>query len=194
MTRTRHINTSGHRAHRGVVLLALLMALVLGGIALMAGADVAAVARQRAREQELLFVGDQYRKAILRYYVGGPAAGARRVLPAKLEDLLDDNRFPMPVHHLRRLYPDPITGGTEWGLLRVGDRITGVYSLSDKKPLKQAGFQPPYQQFEAKQAYSEWVFFVTVPGRILLNPPTTKSPAPSGASLDPQRTSQRSPS
>lgn len=181
----------GRSACGGVVLLALLMALVLAGIALMAAVDVASVARQRAREQELLYVGDQYRKAILRYYVAGPGT-TRRTLPAKLEDLLDDDRFPMPVHHLRRLYPDPITGNTDWGLLRVGDRIAGVYSQSEKQPLKQAGFEPAYEQFDGRASYREWVFVVKIPGRVLQLPPPTG--APGVAPPDPPPPSRRTPS
>ena len=49
---------------RGVVLLTLMIALVLAGIALMGALDVWSMARQRSREQELLFVGDQYQQAI----------------------------------------------------------------------------------------------------------------------------------
>ena len=162
------------RADCGVVLLALLIALVLGGIVLMAAADVQSVARQRVREQELLWVGDQYRKAILRYYMGAPT-GTRRTLPAKLEDLLDDERFPKTVHHLRRLYPDPITGSTEWGLLRASDRIAGVYSLSEKQPLKQAGFEPVYEQFSGKAAYREWLFVVSIRGLPVILPSTPAS-------------------
>lgn len=180
---TMRIHLARRRADSGVVLLALLIALVLGGIALMAAADVASVARQRAREQELLFVGDQYRKAILRYYMGAPA-GMRRTLPAKLEDLLEDDRFPKPVHHLRRLYPDPITGSTDWGLLRAADRIAGVYSLSDKQPLKQAGFEPVYEQFSGKAAYREWLFLISIRGLTVVLPGTAAS-APSFASPTP---------
>jgi hypothetical protein len=91
----------------------------------MAAVDVWSLTRQRAAEEELLFVGDQYRKAIQRYYMSAPA-GTRRTLPASLDDLLDDDRSLVPVHHLRRLYPDPITGSTEWGALRIGDRIAGA--------------------------------------------------------------------
>lgn len=169
-------------ANRGVVLLALLMALVLGGIALMAGVQVESVARQRAREQELLFVGDQYRKAIMRYYVGAPP-GTRRTLPAKLEDLLDDDRYPIPVHHLRRLYPDPITGSTDWGLLRAADRIVGVYSQSDKLPIKQAGFSAREQQFNGAMTYRDWVFAVTIRG--VTPVPDPKAPGQPGPAPNP---------
>jgi type II secretory pathway pseudopilin PulG len=179
----------GSRA-RGVVLLALLLALALGSIALMAAVDVWALARQRALETELLFVGNQYRQAIQRYYYGAPP-GARRVLPASLEDLLEDDRYPIPVRYLRRLYPDPITGGSEWGALRVGERIAGVYSLSDQEPIKQAGFAPADAQFSGKTAYHDWVFAVAAAARTTLVAPPAGGPAPSPS---PTRPARRTPS
>lgn len=155
---------------RGVMLLALLIGLVLSGIALMAAVDVWTLARQREREQQLLFVGDQYRQAIQRYWFAAPS-GSPRVLPASLEALLEDERYPMPVRHLRRLYPDPITGKSEWGALRQGDRIAGVYSLSEAPPLKQAGFAPAYEIFNGKTRYRDWEFAFTVPRRTVVTPP-----------------------
>jgi type II secretory pathway pseudopilin PulG len=159
------------RRARGVVLLTLLIALMLASIGLMAAVDVWSVARQREREQELLFVGEQYRLAIQSYYYGAPP-GARRQLPARLDDLLEDNRYPVPVRHLRRLYPDPVTASSDWGLVRIGDGIAGVYSLSDKPPIKQAGFAPAYEHFNGRTAYSQWIFASQISGlpRIALPP------------------------
>jgi type II secretory pathway pseudopilin PulG len=180
----------GQRA-RGVVLLALLLTLALGSIALMAAVDVWALTRQRAKEVELLFVGDQYRQAIQRYYFGAPP-GTRRVLPARLEDLLEDDRYPMPVRHLRRLYPDPVTGSGEWGVLRVGERIAGVHSLSDKEPVKQAGFAPGYDKFNGKTAYSGWVFAVdAVAATTIINPPSAGKTAGGPAPVPPSRPAPR---
>ncbi|MDH5331229.1 MAG: type II secretion system protein [Aquincola sp.] len=159
--------TRPRRPQGGVVLLALLLALALGGIALMAAVDVWSLTRQRAQEQELLFVGDQYRQAIQRYYFGAPP-GSPRVLPASLADLLEDDRYPVPVRHLRRPYPDPVTGGAEWGVLHVGNRIAGVYSVSDKEPIKQAGFARGYQFFEGLKTYRDWTFAVSATGRPIL--------------------------
>jgi len=163
---------------RGVVLLALLLALALGGIGLMAAVDVWSVTRQREREQELLFVGDQYRQAIQRYYFAAPS-GTPRVLPGSLEALLEDDRYPMPIHHLRRLYPDPISGKLEWGLVRAGEQISGVYSLSESKPLKRAGFVPAYQQFGGKESYRDWVFAFAPPANSGTVAPVPTSPPPS---------------
>jgi type II secretory pathway pseudopilin PulG len=175
-------------------LLALLLALALGGIALMAAVDVWSLARQRVREQELLFVGDQYRRAIQRYYFGAPR-GTGRVLPASLEDLLEDNRYPVTVRHLRRLYPDPITGSAEWGVLRVGQRVAGVYSLSEKAPAKRAGFAPGYEHFGDKAAYRDWVFAVSPSGEHLtVMPPRSIAPDNDIDPPPPQRPVRRNPS
>lgn len=172
---------------RGVVLLAFLLALALAGLGAMVAMDVWSVTRQREREQELLFIGHQYRAAIRDFYLGGPA-GAGRALPTSLEMLLDDDRYPIPVHHLRRLYPDPITGSTDWGLLMVGDRIMGVYSKSEAQPLKQKGFALIDSAFEDKTSYRDWVF-AFVAGRHAALPAT---PAIPGAPAAPASSSSRS--
>jgi len=147
---------SRHRCS-GMMLLGLLIVLALAGIGLMGMVDNWTVARQREREQQLLFVGDQYRLAIRRYYYAAPA-GQTRQLPPNMQVLLEDDRFPIPVRHLRRLYPDPITGNAEFGELRIGDRIAGVYSLSQAHPFKQDDFAPAYQNFAGQEHYQDWVF------------------------------------
>jgi type II secretory pathway pseudopilin PulG len=143
--------------HRGFMLLGLLIVLALGGISLMAAVDVWTLEKQREREQQLLYAGDQYRQAIRRYFFAAPP-GSPRTLPTNFALLLEDDRYPIPVRHLRRLYPDPITGKAEWGEVRVGERIAGVYSLSEAQPVKQAGFAPTYETFNGKTSYQEWVF------------------------------------
>lgn len=142
---------------QGSMLLGLLIVIALSAIAMMASVDVWVVERQREREQELLFVGDQYRQAIQRYFYGAPA-GTPRILPTDLSLLLQDDRYPTPVRHIRRLYPDPMTGHAQWGELRSANGITGIYSLSPARAIKQAGFAAADQSFTGKQFYSEWVF------------------------------------
>lgn len=179
---------------RGVVLLALLLALAVGGVAALAAMDVAALSRQREREKQLLFVGDQYRKAIQHYFAEAPA-GASHLLPSRLQDLIEDDRFPMPVRHLRRLFPDPMTGSDEWGLLRVGGRIAGVYSLSGQVPAKQAGFAPAYQHFSGRATYREWVFAVAPLGAstsLVPSSPAASTPAAGTAPSNPQWPERRS--
>jgi type II secretory pathway pseudopilin PulG len=149
---------------RGILLLGLLIGLALGSIGLMALVDNWALERQRQREQDLLFAGDQIRLAIRAYYYGAPA-GQTRQLPLSLQALLEDARYPMPVRYLRRLYADPVTGSAEWGELRMGDRLAGVYSKSQAQPIKQAGFAPAYTAFNGTQSYQDWAFVFVVPGR-----------------------------
>jgi type II secretory pathway pseudopilin PulG len=171
-------------------MLAFLLALALVGIGASAACDVWSVARQRERETQLLFVGHQFRAAIRDYYYGGPA-GAGRSLPPSLDVLLDDNRFPVPVHHLRRLYPDPMTGSTDWGLLMAGDRIMGVYSKSEAQPVKQKGFALIDSTFEDKSSYRDWIF-AFVAGRHTASVSDPSSAGSTGfPAIDPSRTTTK---
>ena len=105
----------------------MLIAVAVIGVGLAATGQVWSHSRQREKEQELLFVGDQFRQAIGRYYEGTPG-------PAK--------RYPNPQRYLRKLYTDPMTGKAEWGLMQAPEGgIMGVYSLSNGVPVKQAGFR-----------------------------------------------------
>ena len=149
---------------RGMMLLGLLICLALGSIGLMAMVDNWALERQREREKDLLFAGDQYRQAIRKYYYGAPA-GQPRQLPVNMAMLLEDDRYPTPVRYLRRLYPDPITGSDEWGEVRIGDRLAGVYSKSKAQPVKQDGFAAAYEGFKMKDSYDSWAFVFAIPTR-----------------------------
>ena len=171
---------AGQRRARGAVMLAFLLALALVGIGAARAFDVWSVTLQRQREQQLLFVGHQYRAAIRDYYYGGPAGGGR-ALPPSLDALLEDDRFPVPVHHLRRLYSDPMTGSADWGLLMVGDRIMGVYSKSEAQPIKQKGFALIDSTFEDKSSYHDWVF-AFVAGRHAASLPPSATARTTGVS------------
>jgi type II secretory pathway pseudopilin PulG len=114
---------------------------------------------RRDKEAELLFVGDQYRRAIASYYNTLPPGGVR-TLPQSLDALLVDQRFPQPIHHLRRLYPDPMTGKPDWQLVRSTAGIAGVHSRSDHLPLKRVGFPALYPHFADREHYSDWTFAV----------------------------------
>lgn len=149
------------RRARGLVLLAVLMLLVLVGLAALVGAEVWATALQREREAELLFVGEQYRRAIESYWRASPTP--MKTLPTALDQLLADDRFPTPVQHLRRRYADPITGAADWGLVKIGNGIAGVHSTSTDAPLKQSGFPPQYVEFERAGRYDQWRFVFKLP-------------------------------
>jgi type II secretory pathway pseudopilin PulG len=143
------------RTQAGLVLLALLLVLMLGGLSTLIAAEVWATTMQREREAQLLFVGDQYRRAITSYYSMTPSAV--KVFPRSLNDLLEDDRFPGRVQHLRRLYRDPMTDG-DWVLVKLGEGIVGVHSLSEAPTLKKAGFPSQYKEFEVTKTYDQWHF------------------------------------
>lgn len=142
---------------RGFTYVALLAGIVIIGIMLGATGKYWKAVMQRDREEELLFRGDQYRRAIQSYAEAVPGVVT---YPQNIDDLLKDNRTAKGRRHLRQKYSDPITGG-EFQLFRdqtKGNRITGVYSASDKEPIKQANFPDQYRDFEGKKKYSEWKF------------------------------------
>lgn len=110
------------------------------------------------REQELLFRGDAYRRAIQSYYEAGTAI---KQFPRSLDDLLKDSRFASGKRHIRALYPDPMSKDEkpEWTLIRAADGgISGVASQSKDEPLKQANFPKEFENFAAAKAYVDWVF------------------------------------
>ena len=178
--RAKHCSSHGFPANsqgqHGVMLLALLVFLAILGLVITKTTEVWSTTLVREREQELLFAGDQYRAAIERYYYATPGASKR--LPRTLDELIKDDRFPKPQHHLRQLYPDPFRDGGAWGVLRQGSGIVGVYSLSDQKPMKKSGFDARYTEFSAAQSYRGWRFIFHPPvaigaGSTLRAPNTT---------------------
>jgi hypothetical protein len=64
-------------------------------------------------------------------------------------------RFPGKRRHLRRLYPDPMTGQADWVLLRQGDHIIGVRSRATGRPFKQAGFEKRDADFAGAASYAD---------------------------------------
>lgn len=142
---------------RGLVMLTLLIALLLLSVALMGALDVWSLQRKREAEQQLMFVGNQYRIAIVRYYRAG------RALPASIDDLLNDTRFPQPLHHLRRAYADPVTGQNDWVYLYEAGRIAGLHSSSTDAPVKRSQFPRQFEDFEGQQTYAGWQFFYLPP-------------------------------
>lgn len=145
------------RDEGGFTFLGLMVIVVIMGIALSAVSEIWYTAHKREKEQELLFVGDQFRRAIIHFYER-PPSGARRY-PSSLEDLLKDPRFPGVRRHLRKIYADPMTGTTDWGLVKgPNGEILGVYSQSSEEPAKKANFRRVDAMFEGKSKYSEWVF------------------------------------
>lgn len=141
----------------GFTYLGLLFAVVVMGLTLTLASEVWSTNRQREREQELLFIGHEFREAIGRYYELTPSAA--KTFPPALDDLIQDPRFPDIQRHLRRVYVDPMTGSEEWGLvLSEKGGIQGVYSLSNAMPIRTGNFDEMDRDFTGKLTYSDWKF------------------------------------
>lgn len=141
----------------GFTYIGLMVLVAIMGVVLAATGAVWHTAQKREKERELLFVGDQFRRALNLYYLHTP--GNARRYPLSLEDLLKDPRYPGIKRYLRRIYADPVTGSTEWGLVKgPAGEIFGVYSQSKDEPLKKANFSRVDRNFEGRTRYSDWVF------------------------------------
>lgn len=150
----------------GFTYLGLLFAVAISGVALAATGVLWSTERQREREQELLFVGNEIRQAIGSYYMHSP--GLVKHYPSKIDDLLKDDRFITMRRHLRRHYLDPLTNSSQWGLVMAPEGgVMGVYSLASGTPIKRAGFDEIDIEFEGKSHYSDWKF-------VFRNPVTTQ--------------------
>jgi type II secretory pathway pseudopilin PulG len=148
------------RFQSGFTYIGVLVLVAILGITAAGTADVWHTARKQEAERELLFIGSQYRQAIARYYEQSP--GSVKTFPKSLKDLLRDPRTPGMKRHLRRPFPDPVTGREEWGLVKgPAGEIMGVFSLSEETPLKKANFRKADANLENKQKYAEWTFVYT---------------------------------
>src|SRR4051812_23999143 len=149
-------------AQRGFTYLGVLLIVALMGFSLAGFAELYSHAAQREKERELLFVGDQFRNAIASYYNRSPGV---KTYPKKLDELVEDKRFPVPQHHLRRVYDDPMTGKADWALIEApGGGFMGVHSVSEETPVKSGNFSAKDAAFEDAENYTKWMFTYSPPG------------------------------
>lgn len=153
---------SPRQYQRGALYLLMLGMLAVMSVAAMHVGESRTLIERQAKEAELLFVGDQYRRAIESYARTTPAGMTR--YPATFDDLLHDPRQPALKRHLRRVFHDPLTGTTDWGIVALQDgRIRGVYSKAAQAPLKLAGFAEDYAAFAGAESYQDWKFVSRLP-------------------------------
>ncbi|OQW83896.1 MAG: hypothetical protein BVN30_04925 [Proteobacteria bacterium ST_bin16] len=255
------------RRESGFVYLWALFSVVLAGVVMAGAGQVWQAKAQREKEAELLYVGEQFRKAIMSYYNTGT-----KQFPETLEELIEDKRAAATKRHLRKIYIDPITNTTEWGIIEepppggntvsgnspaasqnttpgnnavagsnqasssnqpsgnsltpntgqtsgsttpnqasnnaapgsspgIGSnltkRITGVYSLSEKKPIKKDKFPEQYAKFSEALTYRDWKFIykpgegssASKPASTQSRPNTAPGASPSNSPFAPQSSS-----
>lgn len=113
---------------------------------------------QREREDQLCWVGEQYRTAIGEYY------RTTQTYPPSLDAMLRIPSSPITHRTLRTLYHDPLTN-LDWGLIKTTDEkgITGVYSQSAAQPIKTGGFPNVESAFTGAKHYQDWRFVYPPP-------------------------------
>lgn len=147
---------------RGFTYLTALFLVAALGAGLAVTGEIWSHARQRDKEAELLWIGNQFKQAIGLYYQRSP--GAVKRYPEKLEDLLEDKRYLTMQRYLRKIYNDPIIGKPHWGLVVApGGGIMGIHSLAEGSPVNsraQAG----------AASYRDWRFEYLPPSTGQSNP------------------------
>ena len=145
--------SNGERQSGFTYLCALLLTAFIGA-GLVAIIEIWSQARQREKEAELLWIGNQFKEAIGLYYQRSP--GAVKRYPEKLEDLIEDKRFLTTQRYLRRIYIDPMMGKAEWDLVPAATGgFMGVRSLSPRPPIR--------RRDGGGSRYSEWKFVYEPP-------------------------------
>ena len=147
-------------AARGFTFIGLLFLIVLMGLMAAAAATTWTFLGQRDKEEQLLFVGGEYRAALGRYAVAH--ARQPQPYPTSLAQLLGGDDRQVPVRYLRRLYVDPMTGNADWGLVKSPQGgITAIYSLSDLRQIRSRSVPGSADlgiAFAQAKSYRDWVF------------------------------------
>lgn len=170
------------KASEGFTYIGALILVVVVGIGLSTAGSFWSTVVKREREQELLFAGDQIRRAIDSYYKSTPG-GRLFEYPRTLQDLLKDPRHPSTKRHLRRLYKNPMSKEGKWAFVYDSKMaIKGVFANSREAPLKKSRFPKGYEGFEKGSAYLEWKFTQDAVSTMLLPPtlPGGARPLPGG--------------
>ncbi len=178
-----------HRPCRqgGFTYLSLIILVAIIGMAAAATLKMGSVIQRSRAEQQLLDIGAAYSDALQSYADATPAGMPTQ--PPSLQELLRDPRFPGVRRHLRRIYVDPMTGGAEWGIVYLGDKVgvLAIYSLSDARPVKIGNFPQRFATLAGKQKISEWRFGAT--GKSGLAAAAAPPPAPPPAQQAPDQPS-----
>ena len=154
--------------HAGFTYLGVLFLVSLLALTASMASVVWSTEQRRENERQLVFAGLQFQAAIEHYRQRSKEGEAP--YPRRLEDLLRDARAVNVLRHLRQVFPDPITGSTRWGLIRLPDGgIVGVHSLSGREPLQRASLGQGLAFPDAK-SYRDWRFIAPSAAELLAAP------------------------
>ena len=142
----------------GFTYLGLIILVSVIGMVGAATLKIGALMQRAQAEEELLDTGAAFSAALQSYAQATPKG--QPLQPPSLQELLKDPRTPALRRHLRKIFVDPVTGSTEWGVLYRVDRsgVVAVYSLSQARPLKIGNFDARFVGFDNKRRLSDWKF------------------------------------
>ena len=165
----------------GFTYLGLIILVCVIGLVGAATLKIGALMQRAQMEEELLDIGAAFSAALQSYAQATPQGQALQ--PPSLQELLKDPRTPALRRHLRKMFVDPATGGTEWGVVYLADKVgvVAVYSLSPAKPLKIGNFDARFVGFDNKQHLSDWKFTAGASAPVLAPPPGTVAPVDTAA-------------
>lgn len=160
------MKTGNARREAGFTYFGLLLAIATAALVVSAGASLLTNDLRRDKELELLFAGDEIKRALETYH--SKNTGGLYPYPKQLDWLLRDPNQPSLQRYLRRIYRDPMHEvdeaasttlvGTWVPILGTGGQVIGVHSNSARAPLKTAGFPKHYEAFRAAKRYADWKF------------------------------------
>jgi len=152
-----HSGSSRRCGQHGYTYLLILFAIAALGVGAAQIGVVWQQAVKREREGELIYRATDIARAIGRYHAATPVGAP--AWPQRLEDLIEDKRFPFMLRHLRRIWRDPFTGTSNWDLVTAGGGIIGVRSRSEGTPVRSHGLPPEIDPVTANAArHADWLF------------------------------------
>jgi type II secretory pathway pseudopilin PulG len=159
---------------KGFTLAGVLVGLALLLILMTAAATHWSFIKKRAKEEELIFRGEQYARAIRLYYQ------KFKSYPGELKELLNEKC-------IRKLYKDPMTEDGEWYLIRGVKPMTGETqvksSVIGESEEKKKGFHPEesssftasgivgvrskseeksIKEYKGERFYNKWIFIAQI--------------------------------
>ena len=151
------------RNQNGMTFMVVLIAVFIVGLSAGITGTTWKTVREREKEEQLLWCGDQVRRAIGGYY----RAVVPNVYPESIKALASDSRSAGVQKHLRASCGlDPMTG-KDWVTIPPdppqGKSFRGVRSSSEKEGFRASNFMPGYAPVTAVydfggSAYAKWEF------------------------------------
>lgn len=152
------MNFKRHPHQAGAAYLLLLLTLTLISLSSLIIIEVAQLRQQRSDEDQLIFIGEEFCRALRSYKLATPPGG--KAAPDELGELLADNRSGRTRRHLRQIYLDPFTREPTWKVFRNPEHqgIDAIASFSSRMALRTGVSFENKSSASLSVRYSDWHF------------------------------------